>query len=174
MEVEGKIWKSKNHWLIEIPSLNIMTQGKTREEALKMVADAVMEYFLYYFESSVDKDDEVTVNDYKKGIIGVTSTNNKLLLALSLRRQREKSGLTVTPPSAWAQLPQMPTHNTRKVAPRPPGKTLSGRRPPLKDNPGLLRKGMNFFSSRIVGSIAKTLSGRRPLPGEGLGHTGNE
>jgi predicted RNase H-like HicB family nuclease len=112
MELEGRIWKSKNHWLIEVPSLNVMTQGETREEALEMAADAVMEYFLYYFESSVGKDDKVIVNDYKKGVIGITSTNNKLLLALSLRRQREKSGLTVreasermgsSSPNAYAQ-----------------------------------------------------------------------
>jgi Helix-turn-helix domain len=35
------------------------------------------------------------VTDYKKDIIGVSSNDNKLLLALSLRKQREKSGSTV-------------------------------------------------------------------------------
>lgn len=112
MELEGKIWKNKKHWLIEVPSLNVITQGETREEALEMAAGAVMEYLLYYFELSVDANLKITVNDYKKGIIGITSTNNKLLLALSLRRQREKSGLTVreaaermgsNSPNAYAQ-----------------------------------------------------------------------
>lgn len=37
----------------------------------------------------------MTVTDYKKGIIGITSNDTKLLLALSLRKQREKSGCTV-------------------------------------------------------------------------------
>ena len=27
MELEGKIWKSKKFWLVEVPSLDIMTQG---------------------------------------------------------------------------------------------------------------------------------------------------
>lgn len=94
MELEGKIWKNKNHWLVKVSSLNIMTQGETREEALLMIKDAIMEYMKYYFELEL-KEFELTVNDYKKSIIGITANNNKLLLALSLRKQREKSGTTV-------------------------------------------------------------------------------
>jgi predicted RNase H-like HicB family nuclease len=94
MELEGKIWKNKKHWLVQVSSLNIMTQGETREEALLMIKDAIMEYIKYYFESEVEGF-EITVHDYKKSILGITSNNNKLLLALSLRKQREKSGSTV-------------------------------------------------------------------------------
>jgi predicted RNase H-like HicB family nuclease len=94
MELEGKIWKSKEHWLVEVSCLNIMTQGKTRDDALFMIRDAIMEYIKYYFESEMNGF-ELTVNDYKKSMIGIASNNNKLLLALSLRKQREKSGLTV-------------------------------------------------------------------------------
>lgn len=112
MELEGKIWKSKNHWLVEVPSLNIFTQGETRKEALEMIVDAIIEYLSYYFESSMDKGLDIFVNEYKKGVIGIASTNDKLLLALSLRRQREKSGSTVreasermgaSSPNAYAQ-----------------------------------------------------------------------
>lgn len=94
MELQGKICKNKEHWLVEVPSLNVMTQGETREEALFMIKDAIMEYIKYFFESEIDGF-ELEINDYKKSIIGVTSNNNKLLLALSLRKQREKSGSTV-------------------------------------------------------------------------------
>ena len=94
MELEGKVWKSKNHWLVEVSSLNIMTQGETRDEALFMIKDAIMEYIKYYFESELEGF-ELTVNQYKKTVIGITANNNKLLLALSLRKQREKSGSTV-------------------------------------------------------------------------------
>lgn len=94
MEFEGKIWKSKKHWLVEVPSLNTMTQGKTRKEALFMIEDAILEYINYFFEGEADGF-KVQINDYKKSVIGVTSNNNKLLLALSLRKQREKSGLTI-------------------------------------------------------------------------------
>jgi predicted RNase H-like HicB family nuclease len=95
MELEGKVWKSKKHWLIEIPSLDVMTQGKSREDALEMIKDAIIELIRSYFKSEAGKDFDIAVNDYMKGVIGVTATNNKLLLALSLRRQREKSGSTV-------------------------------------------------------------------------------
>lgn len=94
MELEGRIWKNKKHWLVEVPALNIMTQGETREEALFMIKDAIMEYMKYYFEFEIGELD-LTVNEYKKSVIGITANNNKLLLALSLRRQREKSGATV-------------------------------------------------------------------------------
>lgn len=94
MELEGKVWKNKKHWLVKVPSLNVMTQGETREEALFMIKDAIIEYMKYYFESDIEGF-ELTVNDYKKSVIGITANNNKLLLALSLRKQREKSGSTV-------------------------------------------------------------------------------
>jgi len=94
MELESKVWKNKKHWLVEVSSLNIMTQGETREEALFMIKDAIMEYMKYYFESDIE-DFEISINDYKKSVIGITANNNKLLLALSLRKQREKSGSTV-------------------------------------------------------------------------------
>lgn len=94
MELEGKIWKNKNHWLIKISSLNIMSQGETREEAIFMIQDAILEYVKYYFEPEL-KGFDLTVTDYKKSLIGISANNSKLLLALSLRRQREKSGSTV-------------------------------------------------------------------------------
>ena len=95
MELEGKIWKSKKFWLVEVPSLNLMTQGKSRSDALEMIKDAVMGLIDCYFESEKGKDFDVIVNDYKKNIIGIAATDTKLLLALSLRKQREKSGSTV-------------------------------------------------------------------------------
>lgn len=111
MELEGKIWKNKKHWLIEVSSLNLMTQGRSKKEALAMVTDAIKEYIAYYFELST-KNIEIMVHDYKKGTIGITSNDSKILLALSLRRQREKSGSTIreasqrmgsNSPNAYAQ-----------------------------------------------------------------------
>jgi predicted RNase H-like HicB family nuclease len=53
MELEGKIWKSKKLWLVEVPSLNLMTQGKTRAEALDMIEDAVTGLIHCYFGSDI-------------------------------------------------------------------------------------------------------------------------
>jgi len=49
----------------------------------------------YYFTKKEGKDFDVCVNVYKKGVIGVSSLKKRLLLALSLIRQREKSQSTV-------------------------------------------------------------------------------
>ncbi len=95
MELEGKVWKSKKHWLIEVPSLDIMTQGKTKEEALFMIQDAILELIRSYFPKKMKKSFDVTVNAYKKGVIGIASNDGKLLLSLVLKRQREKSQTTV-------------------------------------------------------------------------------
>lgn len=95
MEVEAKIWKEDRFWLVEIPSLDAMTQGKTRKQALAMAKDLVFEMILSYFEDEVDKDLKITINDYRKDVIGITTNETKLLLALTLRRQREKSGSTI-------------------------------------------------------------------------------
>ena len=34
MELEGKIWKNKNHWLVKVSSLNIMTQRNKRKSLI--------------------------------------------------------------------------------------------------------------------------------------------
>ncbi len=112
MEFEGTVFKNSKFWLVEIPSLNLMTQGKTKKEALEMVGDALIGLVECYFESEIEEDFSVTSTEYAKGVIGVSSSDNKVLLALSLKRQREKSGSTVrqaaarlgsSSPNAYAQ-----------------------------------------------------------------------
>ncbi len=95
MEFEGKVWKEGKFWLVEVPSLNLMTQGKSRKDALKMIKDATFGLLECYFKSEMGRNFDVLVLDYKKDRFGITSTDNKLLLALSLRRQREMTGTTV-------------------------------------------------------------------------------
>lgn len=95
MEFEGKVWKSTSAWLVEVPSLDLMTQGETKEEALKMLEELIIELTDYYFTKKEGKGFDVCVNVYKKGVIGVSSLKKRLLLALSLIRQREKSQSTV-------------------------------------------------------------------------------
>ncbi|MCB1073384.1 MAG: type II toxin-antitoxin system HicB family antitoxin [Chlamydiia bacterium] len=95
MEFEGKVWKSTTFWVVEVTSLDLMTQGETKEEALKMLEELIIELADYYFTKKESKDFDVCVNLYKKGVIGVSSSKRRLLLALSLKRQREKSQSTV-------------------------------------------------------------------------------
>ncbi len=94
MELEGKLWKSGKFWLIEVPAVEVMTQGHTREEALKMIADAIEGLVDCYFPDE-SNGFRITVQEYKKGIIGVSTSNNSIMQAFSLRRQREASKSTV-------------------------------------------------------------------------------
>jgi hypothetical protein len=93
MELEGKVWKSGKFWLVEVPALDVMTQGYSQEEALFMIKDAIEGLAICYFPEA--KDFQVMVSQYKKGVIGVSSSNNSLMLAFSLRKQREISKSTV-------------------------------------------------------------------------------
>ncbi len=94
MELEGKIWKSGKFWLVEVPAVEVMTQGLSRKEALSMICDAIEGLVSCYFPDEA-KDFKVIVTDYKKGTIGISTSNNSLMLAFSLRRQREVSKSTV-------------------------------------------------------------------------------
>lgn len=94
MELEGKLWKSGKFWLVEVPAVEVMTQGHSREEALKMIKDAIEGLVGCYFPDE-SKGFSIIVQDYKKGIIGVSTSDNSLMLAFSLKRQREMSKSTV-------------------------------------------------------------------------------
>ena len=97
MELEGRVWKDKSSswWLIEIPFLDVMTQGKTRKEALEMIKDAVWELLKDSYENLIDDRFRLTVTLYESGIIGLGASDEKLLFALGLKRQRLRSGATI-------------------------------------------------------------------------------
>ena len=89
MRFKGKVWKGRKFWLVEVPALDVMTQGHTKREALEMIADAI----------------EVLVNrpDFKADVYAagrggdfeVGSRNIGALVALYLQRRRQASGLTL-------------------------------------------------------------------------------
>ena len=95
MELEGKIWKDGKSWLVEVPALDVCTQGHTRKEALRMIADAIEVLIGGYFSEDKLKNFKIHVQDYKNGAIWVSSSDNRLLLSFSLIRQREISKSTV-------------------------------------------------------------------------------
>ena len=95
MELEAKIYKDGKFWLVEVPSLDTMTQGKTRKEALSMTKSLVRQMIISYFKDEDIANFRITLSDYGKDVIGITANDTKLLLALSLRRQRETSGSTI-------------------------------------------------------------------------------
>src|SRR5580704_6523340 len=72
-----------------------MTQGRTRKEALEMIKDAVLELLKDSYEDLLDKQFRLIATLYEDGIIGMGASDDKLLFALGLKRQRLRSGSTI-------------------------------------------------------------------------------
>lgn len=88
MRFSGKVYKDGKFWLIEVPILDAMTQGYTKKEAFKMVKDLL--------ESLVNRPGfTVQVHPGKHGDFEVSSPDIRGMISLLLRRQRERSGLTL-------------------------------------------------------------------------------
>lgn len=88
MRFEGRVWKDGRFWLVEIPVLDAMTQGRTKKEAFEMAADLV--------ESLVDvKGFAVEVHPIQGDHFELSSNDLRLMLALMLKRQRQHHGLSL-------------------------------------------------------------------------------
>ncbi len=89
MRFSGKVFKDGNFWLAEIPILDIITQGHTKQESYDMALDVV--------KSMVNKDDfnaEIYKGD--DGNFEIASPDSKALISLLLQRKREISGLSLS------------------------------------------------------------------------------
>ena len=97
MELEGRVWKDPDSpwWLVEISFLDVMTQGKTRKEALEMIKDAVLELLKDSYADLLNDRFQLSVHLYGDGLIGMGASDDKLLFALGLKRQRLRSGSTI-------------------------------------------------------------------------------
>lgn len=97
IEFEGKVWKDPDSswWLAEIFFLDVMTQGKTRKEALEMLKDAIKELIKDSFESSKRKRFSVMIHLYEDQRIGLGASDNALIFSLALKRQRMLSGSSI-------------------------------------------------------------------------------
>ena len=88
MRFSGKVYKDGRFWLAEVPILDAMTQGRTRKEALRMVADLL--------ESLANRPDfSVRIHPGKQEDFEVSAPDTRGLVGLLLRRQRERSGLSL-------------------------------------------------------------------------------
>ena len=111
MKLEGRIWKDKKTrvWVVYVPLLEISTQGRSRKNALVMIADAI--------ELEVEKEGfkiqaEMSTGE---GTFTVSANEPDVLIAFLLRRQRTCHGLSVrevanrlesNSPTAYAQYEQ--------------------------------------------------------------------
>jgi ribosome-binding protein aMBF1 (putative translation factor) len=80
--------KDGRFWLVEIPAFDAMTQGRTKREALAMAEDLI--------ETMADRPGfEVTAYPAGKEAFEIGANQLGTLVALLLRRQRERRGLTL-------------------------------------------------------------------------------
>ena len=88
MRFEGRLLKRGKWWAIEVPMLGIFTQGRSKREAYEMIKDAVelladTPGFRVDVYPGVGKHFEVGARD------------ERMLVALLLRRQRQARGLSL-------------------------------------------------------------------------------
>lgn len=88
MYLEGKVWKDDSFWLIEVPSLDLATQGKSKKDACRMLQDALkalMNQKRIYSKIILIDNDRLLFE----------MRDETALLALILKRQRVKYGLSL-------------------------------------------------------------------------------
>ena len=88
MRFEGRVKKEGRFWLIEIPAFDASTQGRTKREALEMAEDLI---------ETMAGAEGFRVRAYPSGgeTLEIEANHIGTLLALLLRRQRERQGLTL-------------------------------------------------------------------------------
>jgi len=88
MRFEGRIKKDGKYWLVEIPAFDALTQGRTKREAHAMAKDLL--------ETMADKPGfDVTVYPKSGEAFEIGANRTGVLVALLLRRQRERQGLSL-------------------------------------------------------------------------------
>lgn len=88
MRFQGHLRRDGKWWLVEVPLFDAMTQGRTRKEALEMIAD--------WFVTMVNrKGFSVHVHATGKHDFEIGSEDSRTMISLLLRQQRQKSGLSL-------------------------------------------------------------------------------
>ena len=88
MRFSGKIRKDGRFWLVEIPAFDAFTQGHTKREAFEMAGDLIE-------TMAGTRGFHVTVYPTDGQTFEIGANRVGVLLALLLRRQRERQGLTL-------------------------------------------------------------------------------
>ena len=88
MVLEGRIFKDGKFWLAEIPVLDAMTQGFSKDELKEMIVDLI--------KTMMDKPGaKVIVHFTGKSEFEIAISPSSAMLSVILRRQRAKHGLTI-------------------------------------------------------------------------------
>ena len=88
MRFHGSVYRNGRFWLAEIPILDTMTQAHTRKEALAMVEDLLV-------TQANRPGFTVDLHAGKNDQFEISSQDTRTMTSLLLRRQRERSGLSL-------------------------------------------------------------------------------
>jgi hypothetical protein len=88
MRFPGRIRKDGAYWLVEIPAFDAMTQGRSKREAYAMAKDLLE-------TMARIRGFRVTVFPTGRDSFEISANRVAILLAVLLRRQRERRGLTL-------------------------------------------------------------------------------
>ena len=89
MRFAGRVFRAGRYWAVEIPILELASQGRSRRDALAMIADAV--------ESLVNRPGfKLDVHPGGGEYFEVGSADSAGLTALLLRRARRRAGLSLS------------------------------------------------------------------------------
>ncbi len=88
MRFAGRVVKSGRYWAVVVPILDVATQGRSKKEALEMIADAV--------KSLVNKPGfRALVFPGSGSTFEIGASDDAALAALLLRRARARAGLSL-------------------------------------------------------------------------------
>jgi predicted RNase H-like HicB family nuclease len=90
MRLEGRVWNDvgSRFWLVEVPLLNVMTQGTSKTDAYRMIADAI--------ECLANQQGfQIDVRPLGGDTLSIGATDETVLIALMLKRLRESHSLTL-------------------------------------------------------------------------------
>lgn len=84
----GNVWKEGRFWLVEVSALDVMTQGRSKKDALAMIRDAIEELVH-------EKGFRIKVAPSDGNAFVISANAVAPLVALMLKRQRAKNGLSL-------------------------------------------------------------------------------
>jgi hypothetical protein len=88
MRFEGRLRKEGKYWLVEVPAFDAVTQGRSKREGFAMAKDLI--------ETMAETAGfRVTVYPTGKDTFEIGANRIGALVALLLRRQRERQGLSL-------------------------------------------------------------------------------
>lgn len=89
MRLAGRVFRIGRQWAVEVPLLDVVRQGRSKKDALAMIADAI--------ETLANRQGfRVDVFPGAGEHFEVGSTDQAALTALLLRRARQRSGLSLS------------------------------------------------------------------------------